>query len=43
LGVEGGGLAPITLSKIFWEDEDVMEIDSPAQSLKRLLEEKTKK
>jgi hypothetical protein len=42
-GVEGGGLIPITLFKIFGEDEDVMEIDSPAQSLKRLSEEKAKK
>jgi hypothetical protein len=41
-GVEGGSLAPITLATFFGEDEDIMEIDFPAQSLKRLLEEKEK-
>ena len=35
-GVEGGGLAPITLASVFGENEEVMEIDSPAQSLKKL-------
>ena len=39
---EKGNLDPIALSNIFGDDEDTMEIDSPAQSLKRLLEEKTK-
>ena len=29
-GVEGRGPAPIILSNLFGEDEDVMEIDSPA-------------
>ena len=42
LGVEGGSLTPVSLSKMFGEDEDTMVIDSPAQSLKRLLEEKSK-
>ena len=41
-GAEGGNLAPVNLSKKFREEEDVMEIDSPAQSLKRLLEERAK-
>jgi hypothetical protein len=41
-GVEGSSLAPITLAKFFGEEEDTMEIDSPTQSLKRLLEEKAK-
>ena len=42
LGAEGGGLAPIILASVFGENEDVMEIESPAQSLKKLLEEKAK-
>jgi hypothetical protein len=41
-GGEGGSLAPITLAQFFEEEEDTMEIDSLAQSLKRLLEEKAK-
>jgi hypothetical protein len=41
-GVEGSNLAPITLAQFFGEEEDTMEIDSPSQSLKRLLEEKAK-
>jgi hypothetical protein len=41
-GAEGSSLAPITLSKKFGKEEDIMEIDSSAQSLKRLLEEKAK-
>lgn len=32
----------MALAKVFGEDEDIMEIDSPAQSLKRLLVEKAK-
>ena len=40
--VEDGGLAPLALSKIFGDVEDIMEIDSPAQSLKKLLAEKAK-
>ena len=43
LGVEDGSLAHVTLSQIFGEDEEIMEIDSPSQNLKRLLEEKNKK
>jgi hypothetical protein len=39
---ENGSLVPIALARIFGEDEDIMEIDSPAQSLKKLLEEKAK-
>jgi hypothetical protein len=41
-GAENGSLAPSALARLFGEDEDIMEIDSPAQSLKRLLEEKAK-
>ena len=41
-GAEGESLAPVALAKIFGEDEDTMEIESSAQSLKKLLEEKTK-
>jgi hypothetical protein len=41
-GAEGSNLAPITLAQFFGEEEDTMEIDSPSQSLKRLLEEKAK-
>ena len=41
-GNRGGRPSPITLSKKSGEDEDIMEIDSPTQNLKRLLEEKTK-
>ena len=41
-GVEGSGLAPVTLSKNFGEEEDIMEIESPTQSLKKLLDEKTR-
>ena len=41
-GTEGGSLASITLSRISGHEEDVIEIDSPAQSLKRFLEEKAK-
>jgi hypothetical protein len=42
IGAENSSLAPTALARLFGEDEDIMEIDSPAQSLKRLLEEKTK-
>jgi hypothetical protein len=42
LGAENSSLAPSSLARLFGEDEDVIEVDSPAQSLKRLLEEKTK-
>jgi hypothetical protein len=41
-GAEGSSLAPIILAKLFGEEEDIMEIDSPAQSFKKLLEEKAK-
>ena len=41
-GAEGSNLAPITLAQFFGEEEDTMEIDSSAQSLKKLLEEKAK-
>ena len=40
--VKNGSLAPVSLAKKFGDEEDIMEIDSPAQSLKRLLEEKAK-
>ena len=30
MGAENGSLAPISLARIFGEDEDIMEIDSPA-------------
>ena len=39
---EIGNLAPLALSRLFREDEEIMEIDSPTLSLKRPLEEKTK-
>ena len=42
LGAEGGSLAQVTLSKNFGEDKEIMEIDSPSQNLKRLLEERAK-
>ena len=42
LGAEGGSIAPISLSKIFEEDDEIMEIDSLAQTLKRHLEETNK-
>lgn len=38
----GGNLIPKALAKTFGAEEDVMEIDSPAQSLKKLLAEKAK-
>ena len=41
-GAEGESLAPVALSKNFGEEEDIMEIDSPTQSLKKLLEKKQK-
>jgi hypothetical protein len=43
LGAENSSPAPTALARLFGKDEDIMEIDSPAQSLKRLLEEKAKK
>ena len=43
IGAEGSSLAQVTLSKFFGEDEEIMEIDSLSQNLKRLLEEKNKK
>ena len=42
MGAEIGNLASLALSRLFGEDEEIMEIDSPTLSLKRLLEEKTK-
>jgi hypothetical protein len=42
-GAENSSLAPTALARLFEEEEDIMEIDSPAQSLKRLLEEKARK
>ena len=38
----GGSLIPMALAKVFGAEDDVMEIDSPAQSLKKLLAEKAK-
>jgi hypothetical protein len=43
IGAENSSLAPTSLARLFGEDEDIMEINSPAQSLKRLLEEKARK
>ena len=40
--VENGGLVLLALSKVFRDEEDIMEIESPAQSLKKLLAEKGK-
>ena len=42
IGAENGNLAPLALARTFGEEEDIMEIESPAQSLKKLLEEKSK-
>jgi hypothetical protein len=42
IGAENDSLAPSSLARLFGEDEDIIEIDSPTQSLKRLLEEKAK-
>ena len=39
---ENDSLAPIDLARVFGEEEDIMEIESPAQSPKKNLEEKTK-
>ena len=42
MGVDIGKVALLALSRLFGEDEEIMEIDSPTLSLKRLLEEKAK-